>query len=312
MLPRRRLLHLLALAFLPLLSLHALAASPAPRKIRVLATIAPIHSWTLNVAAPDADVDLLLPGDVGPHDFQLRPQDLRKIRSADLIVANGLGVESWLDKALRNNARESARNVVRLADSLPKDTLIHELPSLDIGTPAHRDHDHDAPNPHIWLDPSLARHGVSNLVAALVRADPDHATGYRTRAEAYLQRLEALDRDFTAALKPAVGRPIVTFHDAFPYLCRRYGIVLAGVVEEVPSVEPSPKYLARLSGAIRAKNVQVIFTEPQFNPRLVRQLGKDLGVRFAELDVLETGKTGAEFYESGMRRNLQSLVSSLQ
>ena len=84
------------------------------------------------------------------------------------------------------------------------------------------------------------------------------------------------------------------------------------MVEEVPSVEPSPKYLARLSGAIRAKNVRVIFTEPQFNPRLVRQLGKDLGVRFAELDVLETGKPGAEFYESGMRRNLRALVSSLQ
>ena len=77
-------------------------------------------------------------------------------------------------------------------------------------------------------------------------------------------------------------------------------------------MEPSPKYLASLSAVIRARGVRVIFTEPQFNPRLVRQISRDLKIRFAELDVLETGQPGPGFYEEGMRRNLRALDTSLR
>jgi len=311
-----------------LLAHGAQAPSTPTKRPVVLATFTPLHSWTLNVAGPDADVELLLPGDVGPHDFQLKPQDLRRIRKADVIIANGLGVESWLDKAIRNNARDAAKKVVRVTDGLPKEQFIYHLPELELADPKKgsgsghghghghdHDHDHEAagevPNPHVWLDPVLARHAVSNIVGALCAADPAHRAAYTARGEAYAARLESLHRDMTAALSPHAGKPIVTFHDAFPYLCRRYGLELVGVVEEVPAVDPSPKYLARLSAAIRSRKVRVVFSEPQFNPRLVRQLSKDLGIRVAELDVLETGKPGAAFYEEGMRRNLKALVESL-
>lgn len=307
----------------------AAAADPhpaTPRRTVVLATFAPIHSWTLNVAGPDADVELLLPGDVGPHDFQLKPKDLRRIRNAHLILANGLGMEAWLDKAIRNNARETAQRVVHVTDGIPKDQFIYHLPDLDVSDPkkgsskgnSHNhshEHDHEAagelPNPHVWLDPLLARHAISNIVAALAVADPLHKEAYAARGRAYLGRIDALHAEMTTALLPHAGKPIVTFHDAFPYLCRRYQLDIVGVVEEVPSVDPSPKYLARLSAAIRSRKVGVVFSEPQFNPRLVRQLGKDLGIRVAELDVLETGKPGPSLYEDVMRRNLASLKSAL-
>ncbi len=310
---------LLALALSLVLGHPRALAAPRPA---VLATFAPIHSWTLNVAGPDADVELLLPGDVGPHDFHLKPRDIQRIRKANLILANGLGIESWLDKAIRNNARDAASKVVRISDGFPKAGLIYHLPELDVSDPKsgsghhHHDHDHDAageaPNPHLWLDPIFARHAVSNIVAALSAADPEHKEAYAARGKAYAERLHALHAELASALQPHARKPIVTFHDAFPYLCRRYDLDLVGVVEEAPAVEPSPKDLARLSAAIRSKGVRVIFSEPQFNPRLVRQLTKDLSVKFAELDVLETGKPGAAFYEDGMRRNLRALVSSLE
>ena len=328
-----------AAALLPLLLLVNLLASPSrlpfpaaaadpqptpSRRILVLATFATPHSWTLNVAGPDADVELLLPGDVGPHDFQLKPQDLRRIRKADVLIANGLGMESWLDKAIRNNARDAAKRVVRVTDGIPKDQLIYHLPELDVADPKKgsgkghghtHDHDHEAageaPNPHVWLDPTLARHCISNIVVALSAVDPQHQEGYVARGHAYLGRIDALHAEMTAALRPHAGKPIVTFHDAFPYLCRRYQIDLVGVVEEVPAVDPSPKYLARLSAAIRARKVGVVFSEPQFNPRLVRQLSKDLGIKVAELDVLETGTPGPALYEDGMRRNLATLTTAL-
>jgi len=305
-------------------SRQALATEPKP-SLRILTTFAPIHSWTLNIVGDDASVELLLPGDVGPHDFQLRPQDLRKIRQADLIIANGLGMEGWLDKAIAGNAKESASRIVQVSKGL-KSQLIYHLPvlSLDPKTARQKDHghahghDHDheaegeAPNPHVWLDPMLASHGVSNIVEALIRADPSHATGYRTRASGYQTRLLALDDEIQKGLRSVTNRTIVTYHDAFPYFCRRYGLELAGVIEEIPSVSPSPKYLANLSAVIRARQVRVIFTEPQFNPRLVKQLTRDLGIQFTDLDVLETGEATAAFYEDAMRRNLRSLQTTLR
>jgi zinc/manganese transport system substrate-binding protein len=235
-------------------------------------------------------------------------------------------MESWLDKAIRNNARDAAKRVVRVTEGIPKDQFVYHLPELDVSDPKkasskdpshHHDHNHDheaageAPNPHVWLDPILARHCISNIVDALSATDPLHKDGYVARGNAYIGRIDALHGDMTTALRAHAGKPIVTFHDAFPYLCRRYQLDLVGVVEQVPAVDPSPKYLARLSAAIRARKVGVVFSEPQFNPRLVRQLSKDLGIQVAELDVLETGKPGAAFYEEGMRRNLASLVSAL-
>lgn len=320
-LPRRRWLSVL-LSLLIAAGFKAHGADPG-RRLKVLTTFAPIHSWTLNIAGPDATVELLLPGDVGPHDFQLRPQDLRKIRQADLIIANGLGMEGWLEKAIAGNAKESASHVVRTSQGL-KGELIYHLPVLALDPKSARkddhghahDHDHEAegeaPNPHVWLDPVLASHSVSNIAQALIRADPDHAAGYRERVRAYQGRLAALDTEIRKSLGSVTNRTIVTYHDAFPYFCRRYGLELAGVIEEVPSVDPSPKYLANLSAVIRARQVRVIFTEPQFNPRLVKQITRDLGIQFADLDVLETGKATASFYEDGMRRNLRSLQATLR
>ena len=103
----------------------------------------------------------------------------------------------------------------------------------------------------------------------------------------------------------------MTFHDAFPYFTRRYELELVGVIEEVPNVDPSPKYLAKLLEVIRRDQVKAIFTEPQFNPRLARRLAADLGIACAELDVLETGRLAPEFYEQGMRRNTDTLVRTL-
>jgi zinc transport system substrate-binding protein len=314
------------LAFLTLLSapfLPVRAADPVParRPLHILATFAPIHSWAVNVAGEDATVEMLLPGDVGPHDFQLRPQDIQKIRRADIILANGLGIDDWLQKAIQANARDSADRIVLTSAGL-KSEFIRHLPMLSLDPEGSRGSGHahshdpggdgDAPNPHVWLDPVLAAHGVTNILEALQRADPMHAAAYARRAEGYVERLWTLHREFESALDPLPHKAIVTYHDAFPYFCRRYNLTLVGVVEEVPSVNPSPRYLTRLSKVIRARNVRVIFTEPQFSPRLVQQLSKDLGVRFAELDVLETGKPSATFYEEAMRVNLESLKSALR
>jgi zinc/manganese transport system substrate-binding protein len=208
-----------------------------------------------------------------------------------------------------------------------EDRLIHHLTPLAIDdakgsrkAPAKDDHDHEHDhdhagedgNPHVWLDPVFAKHCVSNIITALCQADPAHADGYTRRGDSYLRELDQLDGEIRSSLKALTQRKVVTFHDAFPYFCQRYDLKLVGVVEEVPSVDPSPKYLARLSRAIRDQGVRVIFSEPQFHPRLLKRLASDLQVGVAELDVLETGTASKTFYVDGMRGNLRTLEAALR
>ena len=137
-------------------------------------------------------------------------------------------------------------------------------------------------NPHIWLDPRLARHAVTNILKALQQADPAHASGYATNATRYLGRLEQLDLELEQALAPLRGAAMVTYHDAFAYFARHYGLKVVGVIEPVPDIEPSLKHLAFVYRAARANQVQAIFTEPPTPSRLARQIGSDLHLPLAE------------------------------
>jgi len=298
----------------------AQSAAAEPRKVQVLCSLVPLASWTLNVVGDLATVETLLPADVGPHDFNFRPRDLKRIKSADLIVINGLGIEEWLGKVLRSNAGDLTNKLVRTGEGLDAEYIYH-LPELVLD-PKNRKkdghshaHDHigagEQPNPHVWLDPVFARHGVSNILHGLVRIDPQNAEGYRRNARIYLDRLQKLDDEARSVVDGLTEKSLVTFHDAFPYFTRRYGLELVGVIEEVPGVDPSPKYLSELLKVVRSRRVKALFTEPQFSPKLANRLARDLGIGIGELDVMETGTVAAEFYEQGIRRNLQSLQKSL-
>ena len=281
--------HFLALALLPLLAFSACIRAAEPTaKLRVLTSFLPVYCFTASIAGDLAEVENLLPANVGPHDYQFAPRDLRKLSAAQLFVVNGHGMEDWL----------------------AKDRLITELPHIHL--PGEHAHHHDGgPNPHLWLDPTLAAHAVTNILSALQKADPKNAAAYAANAARYVERLHALDRDLAAALAPAKGRRIVTYHHAFPYFTRRYGLELIGAIEEVPDVEPSPKYLTALQKVIREKDVKIIFTEPQFSPKIAQRIAKDTGVPLAELDTLETGPLKPTAYEEGLRRNLSTVQKHL-
>lgn len=302
----------LLLALTVLLGWLPEVAGAEGRKIRVLTTIPPLYCWAKNVAGDAAEVDNLLPADVGPHDFQLRPKDRERIQSADIVFLNGLGLENWLEKVIKSTDRPG-RLVAEASAGIAHTNLIFDLPQLQVGSGGGHGHDHGTgPNPHIWLDPLLAKHAISNLVTALSQADSANAARYAENARRYCERLDHLDAELRKEIARLLRKDVITFHDAFPYFCRRYGLKLVGVIEEVPGSSPSPRYLAALSKAIRDRGVKVVFTEPQFNPRLAQQLARDLGLSVAQLDVLETGSLTTASYEDGMRRNLKSLADALR
>ncbi|MDQ6632087.1 MAG: metal ABC transporter substrate-binding protein, partial [Verrucomicrobiota bacterium] len=260
--------------------------------LKIVTSFLPVYCLTANVAGELAVVENLLPPGVGPHDYQFSPRDLRKLHEADLIFLNGLGVEDWLGPALPSGQKM----VVKISEGLGNQ-LIYTRSETSRGLP----------NPHIWLDPHLAAHAVTNILIALQKADPTNAPQFATNAGQFIARLKKLDVEIAEALSSVKRQPFITYHDAFPYFVQHYGLNLIGVVEPIPDQEPSTKYLSILLREAREKKVKVLFAEPQFSSRLMTQIAADLKIPVAELDPLETGSFALDAYENGMRKNLHTL-----
>jgi len=279
-------------------------------QLRILTSFLPVYCFTAQVAGELAEVENLLPANVEPHDFQFSRKDLQKLTHADLIIINGLGLEHWLDNALHNAAPRGSRTVVQISAGLESQFIYR--PRQDTLDSSHESGIGTLPNPHIWLDPRLASQVVTNILRAVQKADPANANGYAANTARYLAQLHQLDQSLEQTLAPLRGASIVTFHDAFPYFARRYGINVAGVIEPVPDVEPSLKYLASLYRAIRANRVQAIFTEPTNPSSLARQMGSDLHLPVGPLDPLESGPLNSNAYEQTMRSNARLLLEFLK
>lgn len=283
-------------------------------KIKVLTTFSPIYCFTKNVAGNLAEVNNLLPENVGPHDYMMRPQDAKKISAADVIVFNGLGLEEFLEQALKINGKalriDTSAKIKILRSS---ETLNHQAEEHHhAGEEDHAHHHHGLENPHIWLDPLLAVQQVKAIAQGLAKADPKYASAYQKNAENYILRLKKLHESYTQVLKPLKNRKMIAFHDAFPYLAKRYDIQEVGVFEAFPGKQPSPKYLANLIDLIRRGKISVLFSEPQYSPQLLKQVAQDTGVKTAELDTMEVGTHTKTFYEEVALKNLKILTEAFR
>jgi zinc transport system substrate-binding protein len=273
----------------------------APARPKVITTISPLFCFAKNVAGSAADVENLLPVGASAHDHQLSPRDRGKLDAAQLIIFNGLEVEGVLEEKLRERDKPAT---VDAAEGLDKRliTASHKQTSASNPTGA---------NPHFWLDPTLGAHAVSNIIRALAKVDPAHAAAYQSNGIAYVQRLHMLDKEISTELAPFKGAPLVTQHDAFPYFARRYGLEIVGVIQMVPEVNPSPKYLSALQRTIRGKKVRVIFTEPNAASAHAERIAHDLKVKLAPLDPLESVELTASAYEDALRLNAKTLKGVL-
>lgn len=292
---------------LPLIALLA-ACKPAADsetaaysgKLRILATFLPVHAHAAAIAGDRAGVESLIAGDVGAHDFSPRPADMQRIAQADVLVFNGAGMEPWLDDLIQQAAKKNLKKV----DLSAGIELLNNPPALDGGD---HHHEHGEHNPHLWLDPVLAIQQVETLREALIAADPEGSGFYQENAASYIAKLRALDADFRSILGPLPSKKLVTFHDAFPYLSKRYGLETIGYLSRFPERDPSPAELAALIDRIRTADVKILFAEAGYEPALLQRVAKDTGAKVSTLDTLEVGELGPDAYLNGMRKNLETL-----
>lgn len=290
-----------------LLSVSTTPCFAGPEKpLRVVTTIRPLYSFATQVAGDAAEVENLLPPGVGPHDYAFTPTDAVRLHSADVLVINGLGLETWLESLLRAAGKkdlvviDSSRGV----EPLPVPGAVHRH-----GSGPEEPHGGEGRwDPHIWLDPLRAVRQVENIRDGLMARDPEHAEDYAENARRYIKRLLALHDEIRTATAGFRRREIMTFHAAFQYFARRYGLEVVAVIEPAPGKEPTPKFLIHLHEVARSHGLGVVYTEPQYRPRVAEVLARDLGLETAVLDPCVTGPFHAGAYEAVMRSNLKVLA----
>jgi ABC-type Zn uptake system ZnuABC Zn-binding protein ZnuA len=281
---------------LPLLLAVLLAACGEPdasgdAPVRVVATTGQAADFARAVGGERVQVTGLLAPNADPHEFEVRPDDVKALADADLVVRSGAGLDEWLDDAIASSGGDA--------------------PALDLSRSAQVVDD----DPHWWQDPHNAIAAVRGLRDALTAADPAGADAYRRGAAAYEAELQALDRGVRACLAkvPAAQRTLVTTHDSLGYYARRYGIRVVGAV--IPSrstaAQPSAGDAAALVDTIRREGVRAVFAESSVNADVEAAIARDAGATVGKALWADTlgpeGSDGATYVDS-IASNTAALV----
>ncbi len=258
--PRLSLAPLLAVVALVALAAcaHTDRAADASGKLVVATTFSTLNSFAEAVGGDHVEVHNIVPVGASPEEFQPTPQDIMKLSQARVLVQNGGGIESWLDRMVDNVQNP---NLVRVTCT---DGVI-----LRNG------------NPHAWMDPQLAAHYVDNVRDALIKADPANSDDYRANAAKYQQQLVYLELQIQKQIAtiPPEHRVMIVFHSAWDYYDARFGIRNIGVIEKNPGQDPNPQDLAKLIDLAKSNGVRAVFAEPEYSPKLAQALAQSAGIK---------------------------------
>jgi len=283
-------------------------ATPAQKlpKTKVVTTFLPVYLFTKAVTGDVAEVDILVKPGTEIHDYQGTPANVKAIATANVVVKNGLGLEEFLSDTIKN-AGNSQLIEIDVSKGIEP---INKISPIDkpVGGEHDQDHEHTFGNPHIWLDPVLAKQQIINIRDGLIMADPGNKANYETNAATYIQKLDSLNNEFQQTMKKTPNCTFITFHDAFPYLAKRYNLKQVAVVE-IPEKQLSPTDVQKVVNTVKKYKTKALFSEPGLDNKLLTSISQDLQLTVRTLDSLETGDTNPEYYFKAMKTNLESLAS---
>jgi len=266
-------------------------AASAAKDIKIVASFYPMYIMAKNVIkdVPGVSVQNLTPPLTGClHDYTVTTNDMKKLARAQVFVANGAGMESFLDKIIAGHPNIK---IIELAGGIP---LI-------------KGEGNEGDNPHLWVSISNAIIQVKNLGRAMEEFDPDHKELYAKNTADYAAKLEALRQKMHSELASYKGRSIITFHEAFPYFAHEFGLKIAAVVEREPGSEPSAKELADTIELIKKNGIPALFSEPQYPSAAAQAIARETGAKVYVLDPAVTGSDDYDAYVNIMENNLKIL-----
>ena len=284
-------------------------------QFKVVATFYPLYEFASRVGGDRVLVENLTPAGMEPHEWEPTPRDMARLTEANLIVCNGAGFEPWLDKQLPDLTARGIKVVEATRDMSLIEEEQHYLGEGHHGCSHGHDHEFIDGDPHIWLDPVLAMVVVDAIKDALTDLDPGGADLYNANALAFRSELETLDDEYRVAAQNFQRREIVTSHDAFAYLARRYDLQQIPVLGLSPDAEPTPARMREIIDFAREHDVKYIFFETLVSPRLAETVAREAGAGTLVLHTLENltveELAAGENYLTLMRSNLANLKQAL-
>ncbi len=257
----------------------------AEANVRVLTSIKPLQLIAAAVQDGVAVPEVLLPPGASPHNYALRPSDVRRVQEADLLYWIGPDMETFLPRVLSGRSKASVP-----VESLPGMHLRHFTASAEHHDDDEDEHDHDhrpgSVDAHLWLSSVNARVIAAKMAADLSQADPANAAHYESNVKAFSARLDALDAKIKQRVAGISGKQYFVFHEAFDYFEEAYGLKHAGVFAVSSEVQPGAQHVAAMRARLTEFGKTCVFSEPPLRPRLADTLSAGLPVKLAELDGL--------------------------
>ncbi len=285
-------------------------------RLHVVTSLYPLYDFARAVGGGNAEVSLLLPPGVEPHSFEPKPADMMMLNRADIFIYTNQYMEPWVEDLLKGTDRtrlltvDASRGVdfFEQAERKPADAgkLQRALRPRQ-----------ESVDPHIWLDFGNAKMMVDTIRDAFIIKDPAHRDAYRSNAEQYRSKLDALDGKYRNALSGCKKKVMVDGgHATFGYLASRYGLTYVAAYGISPDAEPTARDLARISKVLRQEGLQYLFYEELLTPRIAETLARETGASLLRLhgahnvsrEELAAGTTFLDF----MEENLAQLVTGLQ
>lgn len=270
------------------------AAHAASKPVRITASFYPMYIATINVARgiPGVEVrNLTKPMTGCLHDYSVTTDDMKQLAQTDIFVVNGAGMESFLDKVIKQ---------------LPHVKIVNASDGIELIK------DKEGDNAHVWVSVSLHIRQVRNIASQLAQADAQHAKQYGSNAAVYVAKLEKLRSEMHEGLKVLKTRDIITFHEAFPYFAKEFGLRIAAVIEREPGSEPNAKELAETITIVKNARVKALFAEPQYPAKAAQTIARETGARLYVLDPAVTGPMKDDAYIRIMTKNLGELRKALK
>jgi zinc transport system substrate-binding protein len=302
----------------------------ASEGLNVVTSIKPIHSLVSAVMDGIGTPSLIVEGAGSPHTYALKPSQAKALQDADLVFWVGPAIESFLEKPIKEVA--SSAHTITLSDApgLIKiefreggnfdshdDHAKHDDHDDHAKHDDHDDHakhdDHGQFDMHMWLDPKNAKTIVNAIEEALIKADPLNIQAYKGNAVSVKRHLDKLITEVDAELGPVKGKPYVVFHDAYQYFENRFGMTSVGSITVSPEVLPGAKRVKVLREKIKSLNATCVFSEPQFEPKLIATVIENTSAGAGVLDPLGASiNVGPEMYFTLIRNMSKSLKECLQ
>ncbi|MGK0607340.1 metal ABC transporter solute-binding protein, Zn/Mn family [Enterococcus gilvus] len=278
------------------------AATNTEKKIKVTTTFYPMYEFSKAILGKEGNVSLLIPSGSEPHDYEPSAKDIAKIADSDVFVYNSNQLEKWAKKM---------DHVIKT-----KTTVIEAAKGITLSKEESDSQGDSELDPHVWLDPVLAKKEVKTISNILDKKYPKKAKQLDRNRDVYLKKLDKLDLKFKNSFKKVRQRSFVTQHAAFGYLAKQYGIKQIAIAGLSPDQEPSPGRLGELKKYVKVHHLKVIYFEENATSKVAKTLADETGVKTSVLDPIEgisknQLKKGAS-YISIMEHNLKNLKETVR